>query len=387
MHSRTARLLRRVLFSAAVALAVAGVAVAARGGPLAATTVIHACVDREGDLRVVAPAATCRRRETALDWNVQGPVGPQGPAGPAGAPGAPGPAGAAGSQGPAGAAGHDGATGPAGSPGPAGADGPPGPLGPIGPAGSAGAPGAIGQAGPVGPAGSAGPAGPPGATGPAGAAGPQGPKGDAGTLASFDALAGLPCTVAGNAGTIALTWDANGHAILTCVVPTSGDPPPSTATIRINELSTGATGSAANEFVELVNAGTTTADLSGWKLVYRSASGTSDTTLVTFAAGTTLAPGAFLLAGGSAYAGGPAADASFAPGLASTGGSVGIRDASAALVDGAAWGTGTGPLLEGAAAAAPAAGSSLARHPDGHDTNDNAADFSVATTPTPRAAN
>jgi hypothetical protein len=217
-------------------------------------------------------------------------------------------------------------------------------------------------------------------------AGSQGPKGDPGLLASFDALAGLPCTLAGQAGTIALTWDAAGSAILTCVVATSGNPPPP-STIRINELSTGATGSAANEFVELVNAGTTTADISGWKLVYRSASGTSDTTLVTFAAGTTLAPGAFLLAGGSAYAGGPTADVSFATGLAATGGSVGIRDASATLLDGAAWGTGTGPLLEGSAAPAPAAGSSLARHPDGHDTNDNAADFSVATTPTPRAAN
>jgi hypothetical protein len=37
------------------------------------------------------------------------------------------------------------------------------------------------------------------------------------------------------------------------------------------------------------------------------------------------------------------------------------------------------------ATAAP--GSSSVRLPDGHDTNDNAADFSVSATPTPGAAN
>src|SRR3954452_11788691 len=171
MHSRTARLLRRVLFAAAIALAVGGVAVAARGGSAVATTVIHACVARDGDLRIVSRTGVCQHRETALDWNVQGPTGP---------------AGAAGATGPAGA---QGAAGPAGLPGTAGVDGAPGPAGPAGPNGADGLPGAVGPAGPIGAAGSPGPAGPAGAPG---APGLQGPKGDSGLLASFDSVAGLP---------------------------------------------------------------------------------------------------------------------------------------------------------------------------------------------------
>jgi hypothetical protein len=47
--------------------------------------------------------------------------------------------------------------------------------------------------------------------------------------------------------------------------------------------------------------------------------------------------------------------------------------------------------VEGAAAAAPPAtaspGSSIVRLPDGHDTDANAADFTVTSTASPRAAN
>jgi hypothetical protein len=171
---------------------------------------------------------------------------------------------------------------------------------------------------------------------------------------------------------------------LTC---TTSAPPPPTGSIRVNEVQTAGTGSAADEFVELVNSGTTAADLSGWKVVYRSATGTSDGTLVTIPDGTTLAAGGFYLLGGSGYAGSPAADQSFSTGLAGTGGAVAVKDAGGAVVDAAGWGTATNALVEGTAAAAPTAGSSIARHPDGHDTNSNAADFTVATTPTPRASN
>jgi hypothetical protein len=50
--------------------------------------VINACVnDRSGSLRVVADADDCRRRETPLSFNTEGPPGPPGPAGPPGPPG------------------------------------------------------------------------------------------------------------------------------------------------------------------------------------------------------------------------------------------------------------------------------------------------------------
>ena len=151
---------------------------------------------------------------------------------------------------------------------------------------------------------------------------------------------------------------------------------------------TGAVGAAANEFVEIVNAGTAPADVGGYKLVYRSATGSSDVVLATIPAGTTIPTGGFYLLGGSGYTGPPAADQSFGTGLAATAGGLALRDPSGALVDSVGYGTSAANgLVEGSPAPAPAAGSSAARVPDGHDGNDNAADFSILASPTPRASN
>ena len=42
---------------------------------------IHACVDAQGRVRVVADGERCSKRETRLEWNIAGPVGPAGPQG------------------------------------------------------------------------------------------------------------------------------------------------------------------------------------------------------------------------------------------------------------------------------------------------------------------
>jgi hypothetical protein len=228
--------------------------------------------------------------------------------------------------------------------------------------------------------------GPQGASGPRGATGPQGPAGSG--LASLEGLNGLACHAGGQDGTVSLTYDTTGRAELKCTTTGGGS---GSSSLEINEFSTGVTGAATNEFIELFNAGTTTLDVGGFKVVYRSAAGTSDTTLVTVPAGTQLAAGAFYLLGGSAYAGAVAADQSYGLSLAATGGSVGVRDASGALLDAVAYGTAANGLGEGQPAAAPptaaSPGTSAIRLPDGHDTADNAADFSVTTVPTPKAAN
>jgi Lamin Tail Domain/Collagen triple helix repeat (20 copies) len=335
---------RRLLVFAAVlvAFAAAGsVAAVAQVGSRDGS-VIQACRQKiTGLLRVVPNASRCTRGELPISWNAQGPMG---------------------------------ATGAIGATGPQGPQGDPGP------------PGAQGSAGPTG---DRGPTGPQGAAGPAGAQGPEGPagpKGDPGpALERLEDLDGIACT-AGGAGTIAVSYDGAGHATITCVV--SGGQP----AVRINEFMTGISGAAADEFVEIVNAGTTAADISGWKLVYRSATGSSDTVLDTVPSGTILQPGAFYLFGGKAYAGTPAADQSFSTGLAATGGGVGLRDGDGTLVDSVAWGTATSNgLAEGSPAPAPPAtalpGSSDARQPDGHDTHDNSVDFAVVSPPTPRATN
>jgi len=329
-------------------------------------SVIQACKQRvTGFLRVVSDPSKCTRREVPLAWNIQGPAGAAGPTGPEGPTGAAGPAGPQGDR------------GPAGPQGPAGPEGARGPAGSQGAAGPAGPPGAQGQTGPQGPAGTPGPAGP---------QGPPGPKGDPGSgLSSFEDLDGLRCTD-GTPGSISVSYDSAHHAVITCNA-SSGQ-----SAVRINEFMTGVTGAATNEFVEFLNAGNATADISGWKLVYRSATATSDTVLDTLPSGTMLAPGAFYLFGGSGYTGPPAADQSFTNGLAATAGGLGIRDANGTLVDSVGWGsTAANGFVEGTFAPAPPAtaapGSSDVRRPDGHDTNDNSVDFTVVTPPTPRATN
>jgi Lamin Tail Domain/Collagen triple helix repeat (20 copies) len=339
--SKLSTMVIRVLAPVAVAAALVA-AVANAGGSTSDTGVIHACRNvANGRLRVVRAGAGCRPHEAPLAWNVTGPQGQDGPPGPAG---------------------------------------PPGPEGPAGPAGADGAAGAQGPAGPDGPAGPTGPAGP---QGPVGPQGPQGPG-----LASLDDLAGLPCN--GGSGTVALSYDPGGTAQIACTSSGSGGGSEGAPDLVVNELSTGTTVSAGDEFVELLNAGTGPVDLSGYKLVYRSAAGSSDVTLATVPDGVTLAAGAYYLFGGSAYAGAGTPDQSFSSGLAGTGGGVGLRDAGGTLVDSVGWGTATNAFVESAPVAAPPAtdppGTSAARTPDGADSDDNATDF-VLGGATPGAAN
>ena len=95
--------------------------------------VIYGCVGKIGGvLRVVSGPSHCiKDLETAISWNISGPIGQPGPQGP------PGPAGAIGPTGPAGPQGPQGATGPQGSAGTSIV----GPQGPQGPQGSQGPPG------------------------------------------------------------------------------------------------------------------------------------------------------------------------------------------------------------------------------------------------------
>jgi hypothetical protein len=318
------------LLAALPLVLVTSVALAAQpGGRLSTSAAVHACVNKKtGLVRIVA---ACRRGERSMSWNTEGARG---------------------------------------------ASGAPGEAGPRGAAGTAGAAGAKGDTGAQ------------GAAGPAGAAGPQGPAGPAGpSLPSLESLNSVGCHLAGAPGTATLTYDAGGVATLKCV-PTSGG---SSAQIRVNELMTGSTGAASNEFVELFNAGSSAADVGGFKVAYRSSAGTSDITLVTIPAGTSIPAGGFYLLAGSGYLGSHTADQSFSASIASTGGGIAVRDSGGAILDSVGYGDTTNAFVEAHPTTAPptttAPGSSSGRIPDGHDTNDNAADFSVSATPSPGAAN
>jgi hypothetical protein len=220
-----------------------------------------------------------------------------------------------------------------------------------------------------------------------GEAGPTGPSGEPGPgLSSLDDLDGLACHAGGQDETASISYDSARRAVITCAAVG-----PEAPTVKINEFSTGVSGAATNEFVELFNAGSSAADIGAVRIVYRSASGTSDTTVATVPPETQLAPGAFYLLGGSGYAGGATADQSFGTALSSTGGSIGIRSSNGALLDAVAYGTAANGLGEGRPAPAPpltaSPGSSAVRLPDGADTDDNATDFIVTPTPTPREPN
>lgn len=320
---------RRVALVALPLALVAGVAFAQPKAPGSTSAVINACVKKtNGSVRVVKAAGSCRKGESALAWNRQGPAGVRGTNG---------------------------------------SDGAPGPAGPGGPAGAAGAKGAAGAIGP---------------------AGPAGPKGDAGpALPSLESLNGVGCHLGGSPGTASLTYDAEGVATLKCVASGGG----SSAEIRVNEFMTGSTGAASNEFVELVNAGSSAADVGGFKVAYRASAGSSDISLATIPAGTTIPAGGFYLLAGSGYLGSHAADQTFSTSLSSTGGGIAVRDSGGVILDSVGYGDATNAFVEAHPATAPPAtaapGSSSDRIPDGHDTNDNSADFSVRATPSPGATN
>ena len=393
MHSK---LIRASLIAAAALTAMGGIAFATGRSPASShSDAVTGCVRPDGQLRIATDG--CRNGETVLRWSAMGlkgapgaagPPGRDGPSGRRGPAGSPGPTGLAGQRGPQGERGATGAIGPTGPKGDAGLPGSTGPTGHAGAPGVSGPQGKVGPTGRAGPTGLAGAQGATGVRGPEGPAGGQGPKGDPGsTLASLGQLAGLSCAPAGTTGAIALSFDAVGHVTFTCV---TSPPVAGTAFVRVNEVATGTAAAAGDEFVELANTGTAPADVGGWKLVYRSATGSSDTTLGTIPPGTTIPVAGFYLLASTTYTGATPADLSFSSGLAGAGGAVALRDATAGVVDSVGWGTASNALVETAPAPAPPAttpGSSIVRLLDGHDTGNNAIDFTVTSTPTPGAAN
>ena len=160
------------------------------------------------------------------------------------------------------------------------------------------------------------------------------------------------------------------------------------STLVVSEVQTGGT-SASDEFVEVANQGAAAVDLGGLELVYVTSTGGTITRKATWTSPTLLEPGRRVLAANSTgiYAG--IADASYSGGLAATGGAMVLRLVGGAPIDAVGWGDAVNTFVEGTAAAAPSAGSSLERRPgggagNGTDTNDNAIDFFVQAAPSPQ---
>lgn len=162
-----------------------------------------------------------------------------------------------------------------------------------------------------------------------------------------------------------------------------------TATLLVSELQTGGA-SASDEFVEITNVGPTALDLAGLELVYVTSTGGTITRKASWSASTMLDFGQHLFVANTSGAFAGLADATYSGGFAATGGAIVLRPIGGAPIDALGWGDATNAFVEGAPAAAPAAGASVERKPGGIDgntvdTNDNSVDFFAQATPNPQS--
>ncbi|MEQ1607282.1 MAG: DNA/RNA non-specific endonuclease [Pyrinomonadaceae bacterium] len=171
----------------------------------------------------------------------------------------------------------------------------------------------------------------------------------------------------------------------------SPTPTPGVGSIVISQFQTGGA-TAEDEFIELHNVGTDPVDLNGYRLVYRSASGSTDVgPFATWSTQTLVQPGQYYLIAATSYDGSAAANITYNPATCScsmgvAGGGLALRPSVAGTpVDMVGWGTATNAFIEGAVTAAAPINDSRSRQNSGcQDTNNNANDF-VATSPsTPR---
>jgi hypothetical protein len=136
---------------------------------------------------------------------------------------------------------------------------------------------------------------------------------------------------------------------------------------------------ASDDFVKIYNPTFAVADVSGWKLRKKSATG-ADYSIREFPANTTIAPQQYFTWANSTdgFAASVSADISSTQTLAAAN-SVALIDANGAIVDAVAWGTGTGQYGEGPPFPTdPGSGQTLARQSANGamvDTDNNANDF------------
>jgi hypothetical protein len=148
-----------------------------------------------------------------------------------------------------------------------------------------------------------------------------------------------------------------------------------------------------DEWVEIYNPTNCAVDFATFKLTYRPAAGKADGTQdakFTLAAAPVIPANGYALLVKSVAAAGNLANATTTyttAAMAGGGGGLAIFDAANAIVDSVGYGTATNTFIEGAAGPVAPANQSVARTPNGTDTNNNVADFKIAAASTPKAAN
>jgi DNA/RNA endonuclease G (NUC1) len=158
-------------------------------------------------------------------------------------------------------------------------------------------------------------------------------------------------------------------------------------TVVISQFQAGG-GTANDEFIELHNVSATNFDLNGYRLVYRSATGTTDIAFVNWTTSTIIPPGGYFLIASTAYDGGVAPNSTYDPAtctcsMGAGGGGLAIRQGAVntgTIIDSVGWGTATNVFVEAAVTTAPANNDGKVRAANGcQDTDNNANDFSTLT--------
>ncbi len=214
----------------------------------------------------------------------------------------------------------------------------------------------------------------------------------------FDATGDAPAAPdADEGGEDVATSDASDGGVDACILQ-----------LLVNELQADGVQGPSDEFVEIRNGASCGGSLYNWGLRYSSASGSPPSQLWTGQAGDTIGPAGpdgYVILGGYAFQtpdGGKVIgriSTTLNGSLAKDGGGVGLFDPQGTLIDGVAYSTittATHPFIRPATAPDggpstpapnPPSGKSIARTPDGLNTNTNATDFQIANIPTPGAAN
>jgi DNA/RNA endonuclease G (NUC1) len=159
----------------------------------------------------------------------------------------------------------------------------------------------------------------------------------------------------------------------------------------ISQFQAGGAANFNDEFVEIHNTSSSGIDLNGYRVVYRSASGTNDVgPFAQWSTSTIIPAGGYYLIATTSYDGTSTPNITYDPAacacsMGANAGGLAIKNASDAIIDSAGWGTATNAFVEGTVTSAPGNDNSKARKQSGcQDTDNNANDFETLTPSAPR---